>query len=985
MASPLQNLQALLRRLFRLDEPRDLDFGIYRVINLKRDRLSEYIDNKLPEKIAETLNQSGSETRQAKVDELQRTRERVVETLGPEALDADGNLADPAFASTPAGGHYLRAKQDTLHIKPAEEMQEEIYDHLGSFFARYECGGGDIVPQRRHSIRNRYALPHNGEEVLLHWANRDQYYIKTAALHSSIAFKADDQRFRFQIIEAKDIPSDNNKDEGRFLLPQIDKAAKDDNGDIIIPFTFRILNDDERNRYDEVGNAKNGNGNGNKIQRGILAKAEEELNKAADNNPDLRPLLQSHTAQPEISIFSLHAARFVRRNNADFFIHRNLRKFLSEELDFYLKNEALNADELAGLNGFAVAARMVVFCVVREIAADIIDALAEWEDFQKSLWEKKKFVLQTEYCATLGHIPNAEKSGILKDIANCDKQWAEWEKMGINGEATPLFSGKSEYEKRIAWLRENPSLPIDTANFPPEFKDRLLAQFPDIDDATDGILIHGENWQALNLMRGMYQGQVKCVYIDPPYNTGGDDFLYKDGFQNSSWMSMMDARLQLAESLMHDGGFLYLQLDHYADYFGRILLQNVFPNTSVDHQIVITWNTGDNISGYKTQRNNWIRQADKILCFPKNPAHAEFVKLWVPIAEHADKRIGWLDFIGPSGKELYIEQWQNGHLTQVKSDIKAKRIGTVWNDIYSFQYTATRETESFGFATQKPENLLRRVIQSSTDPGDVVLDFFAGSGTTAAVAQKLGRKWIAVEMNGNNGNFYKDKEGLLKVGILGRLKRVLLGDRKFELPHTTAKRRPQLTRDVKWEGGGMFKYQRIESYEDTLANIQFESGGLNLEKTQPRYQLDFESRESPTRLLESGLDSPFSYALELTMGNGENGENTRTEIVDLPETLAYMIGLRVRTRKIVKDRKERRYLVLRGKCDGQETVVLWRETVGWQPEDYNHEKDFIEKERLTEGTDRILINGDSSIKQAESLNPIFGAAMFSGTEEEEDV
>ena len=989
MTSSLQKLQHLLRRLFRLGNPDDaensgdLDFGIYRVASayrvakLKGGHLSDYVDRQLPEKIGALLKKASRNVEEGASSELNQAHQRVMETLGPKALDSDDNLADPAFAETPAGAHYERVRATAAQSQPAadiEKAREEIHDHLANFFARYECGGGDIVPQRRYSVRNRYALPHNGEEVLLHWANRNQYYIKTVALHSSVAFKADGRRFRFQVAEEKDIPRDNNKD-GRFLLPQIAKAAKNESGEIVVPFVFRALSKAEQTRYAEAANGENGNGG--KVQRGILATALADLEKAAKKNPDLRPMLQSHMAQRDKFVFSVHAARFVRRNNADFFIHRNLRKFLTDELDFYLKNEALNAEELAGLDGFAIAARLTVFRAVREIASDIIDVLADWENLQKALWEKKKFILQTEYCAALGRIPNAEKSGILKDIAECEKQWAEWEAMGVNGEAAALFSGKGKNGKRVAWLRDNPSLPVDTANFPPEFKDLLLAQFSDIDDATDGVLIHGENWQALNLIQEMYRGRVKCVYIDPPYNTGGDDFLYKDGFQNSSWMSMMDARLRLAEPLMHDGGFLYLQLDHYADYFGRMLLQNVFPDTSVDHQTVITWNTGDNISGYKTQRNNWIRQADKILCFPKNPAHAEFVKLWVPVAEHADKRIGWLDFIGPSAEDLYVEQWRKGRLERVKSSVKSKRIGTVWNDIYSFQYTAPRETESFGFATQKPENLLRRVIQSCTAPGDVVLDFFAGSGTTAAAAQKLGRKWVAVEMNGNTGNFYRDAEGVLKTGILGRLKRVLLGDWEFNLPHSEARRRPQLTRDVKWGGGGMFKYLRIESYEDTLANIAFEPDALDLEKIPPRYELDFESRGCAARLLAAGLDSPFSYAMRLAEGDDEESSK---KAADLPETFSHMIGLRVRTRRVSADGK-RRYLTLRGICGGRETAVIWRDTADWKPKDYERDREFIEKEGLADGADWILTNGDSALERAESLNPLFGDAMFSGVGE----
>ena len=1035
MTSSLQKLQHLLRRLFRLDEPRDLDFGIYRVINLKRERLSEYVDNKLPTKVAEILKESGGEIRQAKTDELQRSRDWAVEVLGPRGLDADGKLTDPAFAQTPAGENYLRAQQDALHLKPAEKMQEEIYDHLASFFARYECGGGDIVPQRRHSVQNQYALPHNGEEVMLHWANRDQYYIKTAALHSGVAFKADGKRFRFQISETQDIPRDNNKD-GRFLLPQIAKAAKNESGDIVVPFVFRALSKAEQTRHAEA--AANGeNGNGSKVQRGILAAALADLKKAAEKNPDLRPMLKSHMAQAEKSVFAVHAARFVRRNNADFFIHRNLRKFLSDELDFYLKNEALNAEELAGLNGFAVAARMVVFCAVRKIAADIIDALAEWENLQKSLWEKKKFILQTEYCATLGHIPNAEKSGILKDIAECEKQWAEWEAMGVNGEAAALFSGKGKNGKRVAYLRENPSLPVDTANFPPEFKDRLLAQFSDIDDATDGVLIHGENWQALNLIQGMYRGRVKCVYIDPPYNTGPSEILYKNDFKHSCWLSLMENRIVASLPMLGKSGVYVVAIDENEQEILGMLLSGLFPerdktcvtvvhnpsgqqsdNFSLCHEnAYFVYPSGGRFIGMKTRE---AADADiRPLRDVSTGSHLreDAANCFYPILVKDGEIVGFGDVCDdsfhPDGAnvkradgviEVYPIDAQNterkwvfarqkvetirGELTARRNKnrgiwdvIRTKTVfnhKTVWDDkkysanSYGSKLLGDMGIGEFGFP--KSVYTVADCVDAALcgEKNAHVADYFAGSGTTAHAVVNLNRedggrrKFVLAEM----GKYFNTV-------LLPRVKKVTYApewkDGKAVRP---------ATREEFERGPRLVKYQRIESYEDTLANIAFESGGLDMEKITPRYELDFESRKRPTRLTRTGLDSPFSYALELTTGNGENGETTRRETADLSETFSYLTGFRVRTRRMERDDSGRLYLVQRGTLEGRETAVIWRETAGWEDADYERDRDFIASRGLADGAERTLVNGGTCKSGFESLNPIFAGRMFPENKED---
>ncbi len=140
----------------------------------------------------------------------------------------------------------------------------------------------------------------------------------------------------------------------------------------------------------------------------------------------------------------------------------------------------------------------------------------------------------------------------------------------------------------------------------------------------------------------------------------------------------------------------------------------------------------------------------------------------------------------------------------------------IWADIYSFLYTQVGNNESFFFQIQKPEHLLRRIIQSSTKANDFVMDFFGGSGTTAAVSHKLNRRWIAIEIGDNFYNFYNDKNKK-KIGLLGRMKIVLSGDQIFNIfTHT---RHPQLSRNINWQGGGFFKYYELEQYEDTLKTL----------------------------------------------------------------------------------------------------------------------------------------------------------------------
>ena len=1044
MTSSLQKLQRLLRRLFRLDEPRDLDFGIHRVINLKRDRLVKYIETGLPGKIAKTLQKHEGEFDQAKRDAFERAR---IAVGGDANLDAAGNFISPSLANTPVGKEYLRTRAQIESVPRVEQMKDGIYDHLANFFARYECGGGDIVPRRFHSVRNRYALPHSGEEVLLHWANRDQYYIKSAALHHSVAFQAGGKRCRLQIAEIKDIPRDNNKDEGRFLFPQIAEAAADDSGDIVVPFVFCALNKTEQKRYAEFANGENGNGS--KTQRGILAKADAELRKAAAKNSALRPLLTANAGGGE-SAFLRHARRFVRRNNEEFFIHRDLRKFLSEELDFYLKNEVLNAEELAGLNGFAVAARMVVFRVIREIADDIIDVLAEWEDLQKVLWEKKKFVLQTEYCATIGHILDAGGAPLLEDIAECEKQWAEWEAMGVNGEAAALFSGngKGKREQRIAHLHNNPSLPIDTANFPPEFKDCLLAQFSDIDGATDGVLIHGENWQALNLIQGMYRGRVKCVYIDPPYNTDASAILYKNDYKHSSWLSMMDGRLRLTPALMTANGILCAAIDDEEQPFLRILLSSIFGKEAglavvrsnpagrktkgrfaPAHEYAMFWGMSEEAipgSLEKTEKAlaryplkdkdgrfawaNFIRSGsnDKredrpTLFYPIYVGADDGIR--IPKMEWDDNKSEWRVLekpkkgevavwpMGKNGERGVEKNWHRGHKRVVdepneyrvrrtngggvsidfKTRMDENALPVTWwekSEYASANQGAAMLKKLFGgkgFDFAKAVDLVEDCLRAAgLGKTDFALDYFAGSGTTAHAVVNLNRedggrrKFILAEM----GDYFNTV-------LLPRVKKII-----YSPEWKNGKAVRPATREEFERGPRLVKYQRIESYEDALANIELKPDGLDMEKVAPRYALDFESQKFPTRLTSAGLDSPFSYTLELTIGSGQNKEKQSPETADLPETFAYLTGLQVRTRRVVQDGTTggRRYLVQRGTRGKKDIAVVWRDTTDWTDADYAADRKIVMK--LTRGAEQTLVNGNTTGKELESLNPLFAEAMF---------
>jgi hypothetical protein len=147
-------------------------------------------------------------------------------------------------------------------------------------------------------------------------------------------------------------------------------------------------------------------------------------------------------------------------------------------------------------------------------------------------------------------------------------------------------------------------------------------------------------------------------------------------------------------------------------------------------------------------------------------------------------------------------------------------ISDIWNDIFSFTQSEMRVSENISFTNvQKPENLLRRIIQASSLQGSYILDFFAGSGTTAVVAHKLNRKYIGIESGMHFNEFYASQDGEKRLGLLGRMKIMLKGDKSFKA--VDKDRRAHLSKDINWDGGGFFKYYKLEQYEDTLRRMKY--------------------------------------------------------------------------------------------------------------------------------------------------------------------
>ncbi len=245
MRTSQQKLQELLQQLFRADNA-DLDFGIYRIINYRRDQIQNFIDLKLPAIVNDVLE--ANSTAESARQEMGDLAQQISQTLGDNVLDADGNLVNEMYSEAPLVRQYLETREQLGAPQSRYQRADAIFNHLYTFFSRY-YEDGDFIPRRRYSQTERYAIPYNGEEVYLHWANRDQYYVKSSENFSAYRFKSRGITVTFDLRNV-DIEKDNVQGAKRFFIPlSAEIIYSPELAEISIPFEYRPLTEEEKSLY----------------------------------------------------------------------------------------------------------------------------------------------------------------------------------------------------------------------------------------------------------------------------------------------------------------------------------------------------------------------------------------------------------------------------------------------------------------------------------------------------------------------------------------------------------------------------------------------------------------------------------------------------------------------------------------------------------------------------------------------------------------
>ena len=1071
MNQKCEKLKTLLKELFQLDQP-DLDFGIYRVLHAKSAEVSQFLDKDLLPQVRAAFDQYKT----ADKADLEQELSKVIAGVETARMNPDDS---PEVKDLRA-----RLKSDAADIGA---LENEVYDHLFGFFRRY-YSGGDFLAKRVYKP-GVYAIPYEGEEITLHWANKDHYYIKTSEYLRDYEFRLrpDDNkkpmRVHFRLVDAAEGEHGNIKAaDGKarvFILAVPGESGHDfiteEDGEqgeeLVIRFAYRpaTLTDWPEDERGEKKKPPVQNDLSTLAAQRVLTVTHAAL---AEWIAELgKPHVTASGERADYSRLEAHLRRYTTRNTFDYFVHKDLGAFLRRELDFYIKNEVMHLDDVENESAPRVEQYLSKIKVIRRIAGKIIEFLAQLEDFQKKLWLKKKFVVETHYCIAIGCIPEE----FYPEIATNEVQREEWVRLfaidEIKGDlTTPGYSKKLTSE----FLKAHPTLVVDTRHFPGSFVDRLIDNTA-LNTEVSGVLFEGENESALRLIEKSTTAGVRCSYIDPPFNTGDDGFLYKDNYQHSSWCCLLFERLQLAKRLLAPGACIAISIDQEElgilqricdAIFGR---ENRLPMVTVKrgsvtgHKVINPGvvNIAEYVLMYAKARAIWDgkkvyaerardnRYSTVILNRDKDHSEWRFVPLLEAVASAHEIPKKELRAHFGNGLEEVLVAFVTGHADAVVQLVTVNRSGVgaeflraveesekqpdlvllhrrkPYPDVYLLngkklifysdkirevggrQVTIERASDIWLDVLpndlhneggvdlpkgKKPEALVARLYEMGSDVGELTLDFFAGSGTALAAAQKLGRRWIGVEA----ADYFDEKP-------LRRMKNVLFGEQRG------------ISHKCSWKGGGAFKYIRLESYEDALNNLEIrrsdeqqlllddpEAQGADGLREQYilRYMLDVETRGNQSLLNVQAFTDPTAYKLKVKR---PGSDESREVNVDLLETFNWLIGLTVRhiaapqTFSAAFERDSEKRLRLKGRLkqeadgpywfrtvtgttpDGRVTLVLWRKLSGEPEQDNLVLDEWFTRQRYSAKDsefDLIYVNGGNNLENLKTPDDLWKVRLI---------
>ncbi len=995
-------LVAKLREIFQIDRP-DLDFGVYRILNARAGEIEDYLSKRLKARVAEALAAGAAANTETLKAAIAKARE-AAEAAGYNADEAPKVLSLQLELAAASSG--------------ASEHENQVFSHLLTFFSRY-YDKGDFISQRRYK-GDTYAIPYSGEEVVLHWANRDQYYTKSGESFSNFSFKLDDGRAVHFRLVAADTAKDNRKDndkERRFVLAAARTVHRtDDDGETYEETIHPVAEENGALviRFDYAPQPK-GTKQEALVDQAVAAVLEDDAVKA-------RWLALTNRAptenNPKRTLLEKQLTTYTQKNTADYFIHKDLGGFLRRELDFYIKNEVMNLDDVQEAGAFAaIEKNLRMIQTLRAIALDLITFLASIENFQKKLWLKKKFVVAAQYCVTLDRVPQA----LYPAIAANPAQWAQWHELGMRASAA---AGTVED------LKAAPFLMVDTALFDAGFRADLLKAIPDLDASLDGLLVHGDNFQALTLLGERYREGFDCIYIDPPYNTDASAIDYKNGYKSSSWVTLLDCRLRAGKPLLKNDGVLFAAIDDAQFRELSFLTEEIFEKTlgtfavranpsgrpmktgySVSHEYMIAVGRSEKSfigrlppTDAQSARFNQIDEDGpfewrNLRREGSNSDRSARSRLYYPMYLSGQSiRVPKMEWSGENDAWTILEQPRSDEVTVYPDNDDGDQKTWRWEGdtvMASQKQLAVRKDRSgkdYVYYRRRPNedgvvsvSTWADAKHSATEHGSNFLKHFF-EGKSFSYPKSIHVVTDAVYIGGASKRNSKTLDFFAGSGTTGHaiinLNRTDKGKRKYALveqgQYFETALKPRLQKVVysaDWRDGKptapktgishAFKVLKIEGYEDAVNNLDLKRSdpqaslleGFSAEKRDDylmRYMLDVEAKGS--LLSVSDFRKPFDYTLKVAVDSAGAWEERK---VDLVETFNYLIGLTVRTIDI---QLKQGFVTVEGRLPtGEKTLILWRDCDKIGYEELKRLCDKLAINPADSEFDVVYINGDHNI------------------------
>lgn len=974
-----------LKEIFMMDHA-ELDFGIYRIMNQKRSDIQDFLETDLLPQVKQLLAENNSAA-----SALNEELKQAIQACHSVGINPDESPK------------VMEIKKRMAASADVTALENEVYSHLTTFFSRY-YDEGDFISKRRYKD-NTYAIPYNGEEVKLYWANADQYYIKTSEYFKNYTFRIADHRAVHFVLKEASTEQNNNKaqnsQERRFALyeEEGEPTVEVIDGELNIYFTYELMSKATK-------------------QKDLNSSAVEKLKAIIPS--EWEAVLQPVSNSDSRSLIEKHLTDYTAKNSFDYFIHKDLGGFLRRELDFYIKNEVMHLDDLDIAH---IQAQLSMVKAIKGVGDKIIRMLASIEDFQKKLWLKKKFVVQTDYCITLDRVPEA----LYAEICANEEQRKEWVRLfaidEIEGDLTA--EGYSE-PLTVKFLEENPFLVLDTQFFSAEFKHKLLASIDNMDEQCNGLLINSENYQALELLSIKYEHRINSFYWDPPYNAPSSLICYKNNYKDSSWISLLDNRLIKSKKLRSTTGCYSIAIDKWEhNYLYDLCRQNFTDsdvvNVAVEHNkkgtmgdhfsfsneyaIFIISNNVKHLNEKIRDEKDWefsnlrnwggesLRE-DAANCFypiyinngkvigfgvvsadDYHPTANETVSGFIEVFKSASQKplklnADELDIIAvyPIDSDRIERKWRyafqtieqllpylqvtnNNGLYQILMPKRTDKYKTMWYDSkYNAGDNGTSVLTNMGlgkaFSYPKSIYLVEDCVAAISNDGDIVMDIFAGSGTTAHAIINMNRKF-----GGNRKYFLCEMGNYFKTATKPRIEKVIYSEDWKDGKPVSRKGVSQC-----------FKYIRLEQYEDTLNNLVLkkESNLFNSVGNQGfkecymlGYMMDTESRGSLFNL--EWFVNPFAMTLKTTKDN----ELVETP-VDMVETFNFLIGLHVETEHWHNDGN---ICVVEGVTHrmNEKALVIWRNCEVVDNQVLNRFFEKMDYSTLARDFDVIYVNGDNTL------------------------